>query len=289
LSEGTHAYSSFFNGLSHWRPYFISAYTWSSNSAPCLLLTGWYSSSQRNNLGKQSRVSERLEKSSRPLAISEHSACRINRLGWEAVAWLFLAQLNSNLNIDSSPYNLLFYKEGLISPSPMHDGASRRSRDNCIHYLQPQLSVQKGIQFQLIISRAPASSVSIRRHAAFLPKGTESEHLSCLSQYCHSQLRPCHWTEPRLPNWRMSSVLKWPSDFPRQRSSLLWLALVYTAFQSYHRNLSSAQIKPWCLIWLSLGVHLAAWSISRLLLAHSFERIEANEEIPVNYRQKKEE
>jgi hypothetical protein len=77
---------------------------------------------------------------------------RINLLSWKATAWLFLAHFHSNLNIDASPCNLLFYKEGLISQSPTHSGVSRLNRDNYIHYHQPWLSILKGILFQLIIS-----------------------------------------------------------------------------------------------------------------------------------------
>lgn len=138
--------------------------------------------------------------------------CLISQLSGLSVelggrAGLFLAQRNSNLNIDSPPYNLLFYKQGLISPSPAHSGDSGRSRDNCVHYLQPQLAVQRGILLQLIISRVPASSVSIRRHSAFLPRGRENEQLRSLSQVLpltpaslprdHSEL---HWAEAHLPH-----------------------------------------------------------------------------------------
>lgn len=268
LSEDTHAYSSF-NGLFSWRPTsHPRKYTYISKvltsevlivSHVCFWLGG-IPPNREITLENRLRFPEDLRNLHVPLAISEHWACRINLLGWEAVAWLFLAQLNSNLNIDSSPYNLLFYKEGLISPSPMHSEVSRRSKDNCIHYFQPQLLVQKGIQFQLIISRAPASSVSIRRHAAFLPRGTESEHPNCLSWVLPLTATSLPGTTldftgqtPHLPNWRTSSVLKWLSDILRQRSSPCWLAFVYATFHSYHRNLSIPQIKPWCPSRIELG------------------------------------
>lgn len=84
----------------------------------------------------------------------ENLACRINLLSWKALAWLGLAQFNSNLNTDSALHKQLFYKKGLISQSFIQSGAFRLNRDNYIHYRQPWLSIQRRILFQFIISQS---------------------------------------------------------------------------------------------------------------------------------------
>lgn len=116
---------------------------------------------------------QRLLEDLRISEIPQHLACRINLLSWKALAWLGLAQLNSNLNTDPALHKLLFYKEGLISQSSVQSGAFRLNWDNYIHYRQPWLSIQRRILFQFIISRVPTSSVSIRKYLAFMPRGTK--------------------------------------------------------------------------------------------------------------------
>lgn len=129
-----------------------------------------------------SEVPGRLRKTSSLSEISKRLAYKIDLLGWKAIASLCLAQFNSNLNIDSSPHNLLFYKEGLISQNSMPSEAPRLNKDNCIHYHQLWLSERNPVSFSSLSLRVPASSVSIRKYVAFLPRGTEGEWPSSLQQ-----------------------------------------------------------------------------------------------------------
>lgn len=175
-------------------------------TSACIWLGGC-SSNQRNNLEKRPQLSARREKSSHPWAVSDQSAfrtlCWVGRQSW---AFLSSAEQQFKHRLPSLQ-SVVLQKQGLISPSPAHSGDLRRGRDNCVHYLQPQLAVQRGILLQLIISRVPASSVSIRRHSAFLPRGRENEQLRSLSQVLpltpaslprdHSEL---HWAEAHLPH-----------------------------------------------------------------------------------------
>ena len=164
------------------------------------------------------RLPEDSRRTSSLLDIFEHLACRINLLSWKAISSLCLAQFNSNLNIDSTPHNLLFYKEDLISQSSTSSGASGLNRDNSVHYRQPWLSFQWGILFQFIIC-IPASSVSIRKHLAFLPRDSEGEWPSSLPQVQAASTLPPPSTAPstcrpetHLPSLGRMLFLKSPSD-----------------------------------------------------------------------------
>lgn len=119
-----------------------------------------------------SDVAGRLEKPSSHSVISKHLACRINLLSWKATAWLCLVQFN-NLNIDSFPHNLLFYKESLISQSSVQMELLSSIETTAFIIASPDFQFREESCFRSLSFPVLVSSVSIRKYLAFIPRGTE--------------------------------------------------------------------------------------------------------------------